>query len=116
MSSIGDRLFRIRAAACFAVVLIAAATVRGTAVQSAGTIVFRGATVIDGTGRPPVASASIVVAGDRITAVGPDAALTVPSDARVIDARGLTIFPGLADLHVHLQGGWDGERADYLNF
>ena len=116
MSSIGDRLFRIRAAACIAVVLIAAAGGRGTAVQTAGTIVFRGATVIDGTGRPPVASASIVVAGDRITAVGPDAAVTVPSDARVIDARGLTIFPGLADLHVHLQGGWDGERADYLNF
>jgi imidazolonepropionase-like amidohydrolase len=34
----------------------------------------------------------------------------------VIDVRGRTIYPGLADTHVHLQGGWDGERADYLNY
>src|SRR4051812_10607603 len=116
MSSTGKCMFRIRAAACLAALFIAAAGVRGSAVQSAGTIVFRGATLIDGTGRAPTASPSIVVTGDRIAAVGADAAVTVPSDARVIDARGLTIYPGLADLHVHLQGGWDGERADYLNF
>lgn len=84
--------------------------------QTPRAIVFRGATVIDGSGRPPIASATIVVAGDRIAAVGPDASIPVPADAQVIDARGRTIFPGLADLHVHLQGGWDGERADYLNF
>lgn len=107
---------RIQAAGYLAALLLVPAAIVGTGFQAADTIVFRGATVIDGTGRPPIASASIVITGDRITAVGPDAAVTVPSAARVIDARGRTIYPGLADLHVHLQGGWDGERADYLNF
>jgi len=107
---------RIQAAGYFAALLLVPAALAGTGFQAPDTIVFRGATVIDGTGRPPIASASIVITGDRITAVGPDAAVTVPLAARVIDARGRTIYPGLADLHVHLQGGWDGERADYLNF
>lgn len=106
------RMFNSRA-----LVLIVSLLGCGVAVaQSPRAIVFRGATVIDGTGRPPILSATIVVTGDRIAAVGPDASIAVPPDAQVVDARGRTIFPGLADLHVHLQGGWDGERADYLNF
>jgi len=116
MSWISKRLVSIQAAACLAGLLALAPAITGAKYQAAGTIVFRGATVIDGTGRPPIMSASILVRGDRIAAVGPDAAVTVPPDARVIDARGRTIYPGLADLHVHLQGGWDGERADYINF
>jgi imidazolonepropionase-like amidohydrolase len=117
MSWIGERGFRIFAGACLATLIFATFGATGRGFQTArGAIVFRGATVIDGTGRPPIVSASILVSGDRIAAVGPDAAVTVPPDARVIDARGRTIYPGLADLHVHLQGGWDGERADYLNF
>jgi peptide/nickel transport system permease protein len=69
MSSSGERIARIRAGACLAALLIAAQGVYGTPLQTAATIVFRGATVIDGTGRPPIASASVVVTGDRITAV-----------------------------------------------
>lgn len=88
----------------------------GVETQPAGAIVFRNATVIDGTGRPAMPATTIVVSGDRIMAVGPDASVSPPPGARVIDAGGRTIFPGLADMHVHLQGGWDGERADYLNF
>jgi imidazolonepropionase-like amidohydrolase len=111
------RLFRMRVAAGLAAALVAVAgAAPGVDTQPADAVVFRGATIVDGTGRPPLPSATIVVTGDRITAVGPDAAVTLPHNARVIDARGRTIYPGLADLHVHLQGGWDGERADYLNF
>jgi imidazolonepropionase-like amidohydrolase len=84
--------------------------------QSPSVVAFRGAALIDGTGRPPLPSSTIVVSGDRITAVGPEASVPIPAGARVIDVRGRTIFPGLADMHVHLQGGWDGERADYLNY
>jgi imidazolonepropionase-like amidohydrolase len=116
MSWIGERVVRPGAAAGAFALLLASGAVHGGTVQSVPSIVFRGATIIDGTGRPPMASASIVVTGDRIAAVGPDASVAAPPDARVIDARGRTIYPGLADLHVHLQGGWDGERADYLNF
>lgn len=106
---------RIRAVAVLLTALIVSRSVAPMA-QPVRAIVFRGATVIDGTGRPPITSATIVVTGDRITAVGPDDSVSPPADAEIIDARGRTIFPGLADLHVHLQGGWDGERADYLNF
>jgi imidazolonepropionase-like amidohydrolase len=63
-----------------------------------------------------MADATLVVEGDRIVAVGPSSTTPAPRGARVIDATGRTILPGLADLHVHLQGGWDGERGDFLNF
>ena len=88
----------------------------GVEAQPPAAVAFRGATLIDGTGRPPLPSSTIIVTGDRITAVGPDASVIVPPGARLIDVRGRTIYPGLADMHVHLQGGWDGERADYLNY
>jgi len=80
------------------------------------TLVLRGVTVIDGTGRPPVEGATIVVEGDRIKAVGPARDVRVPAGARVLERAGHTVLPGLADLHVHLQGGWDGERCDFLAF
>jgi imidazolonepropionase-like amidohydrolase len=84
--------------------------------QPPAVVALRGATVIDGTGRPPLPSSTIIVSGERIAAVGPESSVVIPSGARVIDVRGRTIYPGLTDAHVHLQGGWDGERADYLNY
>lgn len=83
---------------------------------SSPALVFRGATVIDGTGRAPILDAVVVVEGDRIRAVGSRASVPIPPGARIVDARGRTMLPGLADLHTHLQGGWDGERGDFLNF
>ena len=65
------------------------------------------AVVIDGTGGAPLEGATLVIRGDRIEAVGRD--VSVPAGARVIDASGRTVMPGLADMHVHLLGGWDGE-------
>ena len=88
----------------------------GVEAQPPAAVAFRGATLIDGTGRPPLPSSTIIVSGDRIAAVGPESSVAIPPGARVIDVRGRTIYPGLADTHVHLQGGWDGERADYLNY
>ncbi len=44
----------------------------------------------------------IVVHGDRITEVGPAAAISIPRGARVIDLSKATILPGLIDRHVHL--------------
>jgi len=44
---------------------------------------------------------TVVVAGDRIEKVGPRAEVSVPSDARRIDGRGLYLMPGLIDAHVH---------------
>ncbi len=66
------------------------------------------ARVFDGERETFVSDATVVVIGDRITAVG-DASTPVPAGARVIDARGRTLLPGLWDMHVHLTGG-DGIR------
>ena len=46
--------------------------------------------------------------------MGVSDSVAVPADARVIDVAGKTVMPGLADMHVHLLGGWDGESIDML--
>ncbi|HEY0476924.1 MAG TPA: amidohydrolase family protein, partial [Kofleriaceae bacterium] len=59
------------------------------------------ARLFDSERRTVVPDATVVVVGDRITAVG-DARTPIPAGARVIDARGKTLIPGLWDMHVHL--------------
>ncbi len=46
---------------------------------------------------------TIVVAGDRIAAVGPDPSIPIPAGASQIDGRGLYALPGLIDMHVHVK-------------
>ncbi len=61
---------------------------------------LRRVTVIDGTGARPKRDASVLIAGERIVAVGgPD--LPVPPHARVVDLPGRYVIPGLWDMHVH---------------
>jgi hypothetical protein len=60
------------------------------------------ATVIDATGAPPLAGASVLVRGGLIERVG--VGLTPPPGAIIIDATGKFIIPGLWDMHVHMPG------------
>jgi hypothetical protein len=46
---------------------------------------------------------TVVISGERITMVGPSAAINVPKDAEYIDGTGKTLLPGLFDMHAHLQ-------------
>jgi imidazolonepropionase-like amidohydrolase/Tol biopolymer transport system component len=46
-------------------------------------------------------NATIVIAGDRIIAVGPAPQVTIPSDAKIVDLQGATVLPGLIDSHWH---------------
>jgi imidazolonepropionase-like amidohydrolase len=62
-------------------------------------IAIIGATVIDGTGAEPT-KATVIIRGERIAAVG--ANVEVPTGARIINAEGQTLLPGLFDLHTHL--------------
>ena len=66
------------------------------------TLAIVGGFLIDGNEGPPLRDAVILIEGDRITHVGTTEALSVPPNAEVIDANGLTVMPGLHDTHVHL--------------
>jgi imidazolonepropionase-like amidohydrolase len=68
--------------------------------QTAAATLIRNATMIDGTGGPARLRTDILIEGDRIAAVG--GTLQAPAGARVIDATGKYITPGLIDCHVHL--------------
>lgn len=65
------------------------------------TIAITGGRLIDGSGRDPVNNATLVIEGERILAAGPTASVTVPKGAKIIDAGGRTILPGIIDCHVH---------------
>ena len=72
-------------------------------------LILRGATIIDGTGAPPMGPVDIVIEGDRIAriqAVGfPGVPINEdrrPGDAtREIDMSGMYIMPGFVDMHAH---------------
>ena len=61
-----------------------------------------GGTLIDGHGGPPIRNSVILVAGERIRTIGTVGALAIPSGAEVISTEGMSILPGLWDMHVHL--------------
>ncbi len=66
----------------------------------AQTLIFEHATVIDATGAPPKTNFTVVVRDGRIASVAPRTE-TEPG-ARVIDATGKYLIPGLWDMHVHI--------------
>jgi imidazolonepropionase len=82
------------------------------------TLAFRNATVAtcDAARPDPVlrSGCAVAVAGDRIAWIGPDESLEAAVDlreARVVDASGRLVSPGLVDAHTHLVFGDDGSRA-----
>lgn len=64
------------------------------------TLAITNATIIDGRGGDPLMG-TIVIEGERITALGRQDQVNIPRDATVIDAIGESILPGLIDCHVH---------------
>ncbi len=59
-------------------------------------------TLIDGSGRPPLSRAAMVVDAGRIVWVGPMAQLKAPSGAQAVDLSGKYVMPGIINLHGHL--------------
>ena len=70
--------------------------------QSARVKALVGGTLIDGYGGAPLRNSVIIVDGDRIRAVGQVGTLAVPAGAEVISTEGMSVLPGLWDMHVHL--------------
>jgi imidazolonepropionase-like amidohydrolase len=73
-------------------------------------IVFEHARIIDGTGRPAREDALLVIDGARIVGVGKAAEVRRPKGARVVDATGKTIMPGLIVSHGHVGVVMDGQN------
>ncbi len=65
-------------------------------------LAISGGFLIDGFGGPPRPNAVVLVEGDKIVAVGEEGKLLVPAGARIVDANGFSVLPGLIDTHVHL--------------
>ncbi|MDG3443181.1 hypothetical protein [Nitrospirillum amazonense] len=63
----------------------------------------------------PHAGWAVLVKGDHIQAVGPEASLGAPADVAVLDLPDATLLPGLIDLHSHLflhpynEASWDDQ-------
>ena len=66
------------------------------------TLALVGGTLIDGYGGVPIQNSVILVEGERITSVGQVGSLSVPAGAEVISTEGMSVLPGLWDMHVHL--------------
>ena len=54
---------------------------------------------------------TIVVTGNRITALGPTNRVAVPTEAHRVDVTGKTIIPGIVDVHAHVRGASNGILA-----
>ncbi|HEY0116480.1 MAG TPA: amidohydrolase family protein, partial [Allosphingosinicella sp.] len=93
-----------------AFLLLAAPTI---AAAQPGTIAIVGADVLPMTGEERLTDQVVLISGGRIVAVGPPRSTRIPSGARRVNARGMTLMPGLVDMHVHLAPvpGAEGDAA-----
>ena len=61
-----------------------------------------GGTLIDGFGGKPLANSVVIIDGERIKAVGQVGQLAIPAGAEIISTEGMSVLPGMWDMHVHL--------------
>jgi imidazolonepropionase-like amidohydrolase len=69
-------------------------------------------TVLTMTGGPPLKDQTVVVHGNRITALGPSATVPVPRGSRVVAGRGKFLIPGLWEMHGHLPNDKTSREID----
>ena len=81
--------------------LIAAFAVSGCRDKGPQGVALVGATVIDGSGGPPLRDAVVVVRGTRIEAVASRNGFKMPKHTEQVDVSGRWIIPGLIDAHAH---------------
>ncbi|MGH9363658.1 MAG: amidohydrolase family protein [Thermoanaerobaculia bacterium] len=97
-----------------AAIVLVAAPVLAQRPGAKATLALVGGQIVDGYEGKPIQDGVVLIAGERIVAVGPRAEVAVPAGTTVIDTRGMTVLPGLADMHVHLMivGHGDYEHWD----
>ena len=116
----------MRGAVRFIVSLLVAAVAMATAARAADApfapapaterVVYRGATLIDGTGERPRRDMAVITVGDRIDAVLPARRLTPEqlAGARIVDLAGRWLLPGLIESHQHMATPPEPRRASAL--
>jgi imidazolonepropionase-like amidohydrolase len=70
--------------------------------ENAPIIVLTHVEMIDGTGNAPQSDQAVLIDHGKITAVGATANTAIPSGAKVIDATGKTVIPGIVGMHEHI--------------
>ena len=85
-------------------------------IHTSNILALVGGTLVDGTGREPVANATVLIGGERIVCAGTQQACPLPETAQIIRADDQWLIPGLVDGHVHFsQTGWVDGRPDIAN-
>ncbi|MDX1943695.1 MAG: amidohydrolase family protein [Saprospiraceae bacterium] len=72
-----------------------------------------GGTMIDGFGGKPLKNSVIIIEGERIKAIGQVGNIDIPKGAEIISTEGMSVLPGLWDMHVHLM---INGHADYSHW
>lgn len=98
-------LLRLATAVVFAAITVSCANSGNVQTAPQADIIIRGATLIDGTGAPPQPNTTVIIRDGLIEAVTTDSAAEAATAARIIDAAGKYVIPGLADMHVHFSMG-----------
>jgi imidazolonepropionase-like amidohydrolase len=83
---------------------------------TAPVIAVVGGRVIDGYGQAPIENGTVLIKGERIVAVGSKAEVPVPAGAKVIDASGRTVIPGMIEMHAHLITLGDGNYPRWFKW
>lgn len=91
-----------RAASTLGCALLFCLALTGHALAQTSKLAIVGGYLIDGTEGLPVQDSVILVEGNRITQVGTVLDTKIPEGAKIINASGYTVMPGLNDAHVHL--------------
>jgi imidazolonepropionase-like amidohydrolase len=90
-------------ALCISLFLIFALAACQQKEQSTSSIIaLTGATIIDGSGGPPLSDGVLLIDKQKIVAVGSKEAVEIPEGATIIDASGKTIVPGIINAHGHV--------------
>ena len=96
-----------RAFASVLFVILSIATIVAPSSAADPVLAFRHVNVIDATGSPVRPDMTVVVEGQRIVNLGKSGQMQIPKSAKVVDAAGKFLIPGLWDMHVHtIFGDW----------
>jgi len=71
--------------------------------QSKGALTITNANLIDGTGKPVIPNAVIVIENGKIKTVGTSLTVSIPKGATIVDSKGKYLLPGLWDMHAHFE-------------